>query len=189
MKTLDDTKLIDTLPSSISKDEKVAASTEALDPQFKRIAEKVDIPSLYLNIDRLPSKALDHLATQYDVTVWRDSWNDTLKRNVLKQAISDKRKKGTLSAVKKAVESLGSAVEIVEWWQKTPKGEPYTFTITATLNMSPDVVTDEMQEDLMSMIDDAKPLRSHYDFILQRGIKGGIGIYAHMRAITYNTIG
>ena len=90
MKDLDNIELLDVLPDSIAKDKQVKAAAKAIDPQLKTLANMAGIPSLYVNIDRLTGTQLDHLATQYDVTVWRDSWTDELKRSVLKTAISEK---------------------------------------------------------------------------------------------------
>lgn len=185
MKTLDDVKLKDLLPDSIAKDGNVAASAEAIDPHLKFITENSGIPSVYVNIDNLSSVALDHLAKQYDISVWRDGWNVSLKRSVLKTAIADKRKKGTLGAVKKALQSLGSAASVVEWWQTTPKGEPHTFTIYATQPEFDGVIPVEMQEDVIGMIDDAKPLRSHYSFVVRQDISGGINAYGCVRVLAF----
>lgn len=188
MKTTEDIKLKDTLPDSLTKDENISACAEALDPQLKKIAQNSDIPALYVNIDKLPSRALDHLAMQYDISVWRDNWPLNLKRSVLKNALSDKRKKGTKAAVIQALESIGSSASIVEWYQKTPKGEPHTFTVYATLSEMEGVFTDDQQEDLLGLIDDAKPLRSHYEFVLQTVLKGGIGTYGCLRVLTKSSV-
>lgn len=188
MKNLDDVKLKDLLPDSIAKDGNVEASAEAIDPQLKAIAGKTDIPSIYVAIDSLVSVALNHLAMQYDVEPWRDSWNVTLKRSVLKNAIANKRKKGTRSAVVAALESLGSAAQIVEWFEENPKGEPHTFTVYATQPDFDGVITAEMQEDLLIMLDDAKPLRSHYNFVLQDNFRADIGVFGFARTTTYARI-
>lgn len=188
MKTLDDVTLADLLPDSIAKDENVAASAKAIDPELKQVADHIDIPALYVNIDRLPGDVLDHLATQYDVTVWRDSWPVAVKRSVLKTAIAEKRKKGTVSAVKKALESIASQATIVEWWQKEPKGKPHTFSIVATQSDIEGIIPAELQEDLIALIDDAKPLRSHYDFIVQQNISGGMNVWGCIRQLSYARI-
>lgn len=188
MKTLDGVKLKDLLPDSIAKDGNVEASSEAIDPHLKFIAEHSGIPSIYIDIDNLSSVALDHLAKQYDISVWRDGWNVSLKRSVLKTAIADKRKKGTIGAVKKALQSLGSAASIVEWWQTTPKGEPHTFTIYATQPEFDGVIPAEMQEDIIGMIDDAKPLRSHYNFVVSQDYRGGIGVYGCVRVLAFSSV-
>lgn len=188
MKTIEDIKLIDTLPGSIAKDKNVMAVAEALDRPLKDIAKAVDIPAIYASIDRLPSGVLDHLAVSWDATVWRDSWPLELKRSVLKTTISEKRKKGTVKAVKDALASISSAASIVEWWQTEPKGPPHTFTIYATQADIEGTINAEMQEDVIALIDDAKPIRSHYNFIIQNQAKGTINTTALIRPVTYAKI-
>lgn len=189
MKTLEEIKLKDILPSSIGRDVTVQAAADAIDPHLQFVSEKLDAPAIYANIDNLSSTQLDHLAVQYDVATWRDHWNISLKRSVIKTAIADKRKIGTVSAVKGALKSLGSSAKIVEWWQTNPMGTPHTFTIYVTLSDTQGTITEEMQKDVQIMIDAAKPLRSHYEMILVRALNGGVGIYANMRSITYSRIG
>lgn len=188
MKDIKTVSLVDLLPDSIAKDEKVKGATEAIDPQLRLAATKLDIPSLLISIDQLTSTQLDHMAISWDATVWRDSWPVELKRSVLKNTISEKRKKGTVRAVKDALASISSVASIVEWWQTEPKGIPHTFTIYATQAEIEGTIDVEMQEDLIALIDDAKPLRSHYTFVIQHKVKGGINAYACIRPLTYAKI-
>lgn len=183
MKTIDDIKLIDIMPESLRRDKNVAACAASIDNQLHALAGYVDIATLTANIDKLPSGVLDHMAAEYDVTVWRDSWDVATKRSVLKTALSDKRKRGTRGAIVAALASLGSSASIVEWWQQSPKGDPHTFKIYATLPKT-GAIDAEVQEDLIKLIDDAKPLRSHYDFILQQSVDGGVGVCAYLRPLT-----
>ena len=155
--------LDDLLPDSIAKDDGVAAAAKAIDPQLQIASGFVDIPSIYVSIDRQSSTALDHLATQYDVSVWRDTWPLAVKRSVLKTAIADKRRKGTVEAVKQALASVSSAA-----------------VIQADVEGTIDV---EMQEDIVSLVDDAKPLRSHYTLTIQQNAKGGINAAAYLRPL------
>lgn len=188
MKTIDDIKLADIMPDSISHDKNVAAAATSIDKHLCALAAHVDIGTLVASIDSLPDGVLDHLAMQYDASVWRDSWDTATKRSVLKIALLDKRKKGTRGAVLKAVQSLGSSASIVEWWEKTPKGDPYTFTIYATLPKTGGGIDADAQEDLIKQIDDAKPARSHYDFVLCQSVDGGVGVYGCVRTLTVATI-
>lgn len=94
MKNIETASLLDLLPDSIVNDEKVKGAAQAIDPQLQAAASMVDLPSVYVSIDKLTSTQLDHLAVAWDITVWRDYWPVSLKRNVLKAAISEKRKKG-----------------------------------------------------------------------------------------------
>ena len=148
----------------------------------------VDLPSIYVSIDKLTSTQLDHVAYGWDASVWRDSWPVALKRSVLKNVVREKRKKGTLRAVKDAVSSIGSAATIKEWWQQEPKGTPHTFEIQATLGNIDGTLDAEMQEDLFALIDDAKPVRSHYTFVLVRQLQGGMGVDGYLRPVAYSRI-
>lgn len=189
MKTLEEIRLSDIMPDSINKDVTVQAAAEAIDPHLKMISADVDKPGIYSRIDELSSEALDNFAAQYDVATWRDHWDVSLKRSVIKTAIANKRKVGTVSAVKAALESIGSYSKIVEWWQTEPKGTPHTFAIYVTLSEAQGAVTAETQEDIQLLIDAAKPLRSHYEMVLVQSLTSGVGIYAKMRCVVYNRVG
>ena len=187
-KGLAEARLSDLLPDSIAQDDNVRHSATALDKQLLDMTAAVDLPSIYVSIDKLTSTQLDHVAYGWDASVWRDSWPLRLKRSVLKNVICEKRKKGTLRAVKDAVSSLGSASTITEWWQMTPKGDPHTFTIQASLADFEGTINSEMQEDLFALIDDAKPVRSHYKFVLLRQLRGTVGVSGTMRPAVYARI-
>ena len=182
-KGLADVRLSDLLPDSIAQDDNVKHSATALD-----MTAAVDLPSIYVSIDKLTSTQLDHVAYGWDASVWRDSWPVALKRSVLKNVVREKRKKGTLRAVKDAVSSIGSAATIKEWWQQEPKGTPHTFEIRATLGNIDGTLDAEMQEDLFALIDDAKPVRSHYTFVLVRQLQGGMGVDGYLRPVAYSRI-
>lgn len=185
MKTLDDVRLSDILPDSIAKDAQVSAAATAIDPYLAAVASGKEIPAIYASLSRLTGRQLDHIATQWDVSVWRESWPEDLKRSVLSTAIIDKRKKGTVAAVKGALESISSIATIEEWWQKNPKGTPHTFTVYATVSEFEGTLDSELQEDILALIDDNKPLRSHYDFVLQTTGRGEIGFVGVVRTLVF----
>ena len=187
-KELADVRLSDLLPDSIAQDDNVRHSAEALDKQLLDMTSAVDLPSIYVSIDKLTSTQLDHVAYGWDASVWRDSWPVSMKRSVLKNVVREKRKKGTLRAVKDAVASIGSAATIKEWWQQEPKGTPHTCEIQATLGNIEGTLDSEMQEDLFALIDDAKPVRSHYTFVLVRQLQGGMGVDGYLRPVAYSRI-
>ena len=185
MTEIKDAKLLQILPGSIAKDGNVRACAEALDGQLQEVSANVDLPSIYMNLDSLTSERLDHLAAAWDASVWRQGWPVKIKRNVLRNVILEKRKRGTLGAVKAAIETIGSFSEIKEWWQESPKGIPHTFTVTALLGRFDGVLEKELQEDILALIDDAKPVRSHYRFILNVAYSGLLGISGLYRRLTY----
>lgn len=185
MTEIKDAKLLQILPGSISNDRNIRACAEALDGKLKEVSANVDLPSIYMNLDGLDSGQLDHMAVAWDASVWRQSWTVEMKRIVLRNVILEKRKRGTLGAVKAAIETIGSFSEIKEWWQESPKGAPHTFTVTARLKKFDGVLEKELQEDLFALIDDAKPVRSHYRFILNTEYSGSIGISGIYRRLSY----
>lgn len=187
-KELDKTSLLDLLPDSISKDSDVSAAAKALDIPLREMTGVLDLPSIYVSIDSLTSEQLDHLAYSWDASVWRDSWSIELKRSIVKQVVQEKRKKGTRKAVEEAVEALGSAATIQEWWEQTPKGTPHTFTIYASLGQIDGTLDSEMQEDLIALINDAKPVRSHFDFVVVKNLLGRIGWRGSVRPVAYARI-
>lgn len=187
-KSLNECSLLDLVPDSIKRDQSVKSAGLALDPVLKEVTDALDLPSLYVSIDKLTSKQLDHLAYSWDASVWRDSWPIELKRSMVKNVVTEKRKKGTVKAVRDALASIQSAATIREWWQESPKGTPHTFTIYATQGKIDGVLDVEMQEDLLRLIDDAKPVRSHYTFVVQQELKAGIGMMTYLRPRIYARI-
>ena len=174
MKTIKDVLLEDLQPESLMHDKQMATAATAVDPQLKAVAGVVDVVAIYAHIDELTSEQLDHFAVGRNLTTWRESWPLELKRSVAKSIIAQKSRMGTLSAVKLALQSLGAAVVIKEWWEESPLAEPHTFKITIALSDIEGTLTSEMQEDCFALLDDAKPVRSHYTFTLSIAQKGGV---------------
>lgn len=185
MKTIDDISISDLLPSSISDDQRVHNSAIALDPELKRASGSLYLGAIFANVDRLTSLQLDHLAYSFDLTTWRDSWSLSQKRQVAKTVVAQKCRMGTLSAVKKVLASLGSAVSITEWWQQTPRGEPHTFEVVASISQIDGGLNQESQEDFFRLLDEAKPVRSHYTFTIVQSLIGQIDISAAVRPVSY----
>lgn len=181
MKTIADISLKDLLPHGIGADANVQAAAQAIDPHLRKIGTGADDVSIYANVDALMDKMLDALAVQFDATNWKDSWPRELKVSVLKTVIANKRKVGTLKAVREAIESLGNKAQIVEWFNETEQGEPHTFKIYLLYGGNEVEVTD----DISRAINLAKPARSHYTIIAVEEVKSGIMSGGAMTAISY----
>lgn len=182
MRTIDEVALHDLLPPSIGGDKSVSDAAHSLDPHLRAIAGIVDNSLIYANIDRLSHAALDALAVQYDQTNWNEEWNLNTKISVLKDCIRNKRKAGTLKAVREAVQALGNDTQIIEWFQTTLKGLPHTFTVNVMFGKGNPSITKEVRQAL----DLAKPLRSHYEFIIEDENRFSIIPVAVMTPIIYD---
>lgn len=184
MKRLDEITIADLMPDSISGDSEVSATAQAIDPQLKAISEAVDRPLILAAIDELSAGVLEHLAVQYDVTAWNSAWPIDTKRAVLKTAIADKRKMGTRGAVQRAIEAVAPIATITEWWQDT-SGEmpPHTFKIDLLQQGS--AVDSETQESVISQVNEAKPVRSHFTFTVEQTAESGFYFAGVIRSIAY----
>jgi len=112
---------------------------------------------------KCPVQFLPWLAWQYSVDYWRGDWSETVKRQVIDAAYSVHRIKGTLPAIKSGIASLGIEASIVRWFETTPKGLPYTMTVTAWAKPASEttIVLDAGgQHDLIEMVDATKALRT-----------------------------
>ena len=123
------------------------------------------------NPDLAPDNILPWLALAVSVDDWSDNWPKVIKREMIKNSISLHQIKGTKRAIKKALEIIGVAGEIVEWWELNPRMTPHSFNITAYLNDNinegADVIIGlDTQQKLINLIENVKPARSHFNFKL-----------------------
>lgn len=111
-----------------------------------------------------PASHLPWLAWQVSVDHWNSAWPDETKRRVIAASVEVHRRKGTVGAVRRALEALGAPPEIEEWWQRTPQGVPHTFSVFIWRHDLDDGVeiTPGFLDDLIASINAAKPERSHF---------------------------
>ena len=123
------------------------------------------------NPDLAPDNILPWLAFSVSVDDWSDNWPKVIKREMIKNSISLHQIKGTKRAIQKALEIIGVAGEIVEWWELNPRMTPHSFNITAYLNDNINEYADviiglDTQKKLINLIENVKPARSHFNFKL-----------------------
>jgi len=90
-----------------------------------------DLPTLnryVVNPDLAPAHILPWLAWGLSVDDWSDNWSETIRRNVIKASIEVHRKKGTIGALKKALEAFNyTNIKVQEWFEY--EGDPYFFRV------------------------------------------------------------
>ena len=186
MRDIFEVSLRELVPESIRSDPKVSAAIDAIDAEIQAVSDLCVVPSILARIDQLDTNVLDHLAWQFNAKTWRDTWPIALKRSVIKAIIQVKAKLGTRYAVEQAVQSLGSSVSIQEWWQFDPPKEPHTFDIIVTLNdQGGEVPEAQLQEDIIMLIKDSKPVRSQFEFTLAQQGQGDIAMRGVGRSLQY----
>jgi phage tail P2-like protein len=130
--------------------------------------ENVGIKSLNLetlnrfvnNPSSAPANILPWLAWALSVDDWSDNWPEAIRRNVIKASIEIHRKKGTIGALKKALEAFNyENITIEEWFEYG--GDPYFFRVFF------DVVESGFDINILSqiqkIIQNTKNARSHLE--------------------------
>ena len=133
----------------------------ALEETTARISDVSVIVREVWNPDTCPSSVLPWLAWAFSVDDWDTNWTDEQKRQVIKQSIYSQRIKGTIGAVTRQLAALGYQIQILEWFQQSPQGAPYTFDVYITANQNP--LTPNDFNKVLEVINTNKNLRSHLD--------------------------
>lgn len=135
-------------------------------PQERAISEAIarlsDVPVLVReqwNPDTCPAALLPWLAWAFSVDEWNSAWSDEQKRGAIKASFYVHQHKGTIGAVKRALSALGFESQIVEWFNDTPEGIPYTFRVAVTVDQYG--AEQEQLLPILSVVDSVKNLRSH----------------------------
>lgn len=129
---------------------------------------------------RCPVQALPWLAWAFSVDDWDAGWSEAVKRKAIADAYFVHRQKGTLGAVRRAVEVLGAEIGISEWFQHG--GEPHTFRLranaSATWLNAGVALGPEYLSQLRRVVDNTKPVRSHYAVDIKARFAAGVGLAA-----------
>lgn len=139
-------------PNSTAQERALAETTERLSNVPLLVRES-------WNPDTCATQLLPWLAWAFGVDEWQASWSEQEKRDVIKSSLNVHRHKGTPGSLAKALAPLGYGVEVREWWQMIPLGEPYTFEVA--LVASGKSVTPESYERAERTAMQYKNLRSH----------------------------
>lgn len=106
-----------------------------------------------------PAELLPWLAWAFSVDEWDTDWTEQEKRDVINASVEVHKHKGTIGAIDRALKPLGYLIEIVEWWEMTPPGIPYTFSIVLGTDSKP--ITSDLYEKAEKIVLSYKNLRSH----------------------------
>lgn len=141
------------LPPNANELERNAAEALA---QLQRVP--VPLRTLW-NPDTCPVELLPYLAWSFSVDRWVPTWSEATKRQVIKASYFVHSRKGTIGALRRAVQPVGYLVKTTEWWQLNPPGPPGTFSLEVATNDNG--ISEEMYAELELLIADAKPVSRH----------------------------
>ncbi|KFC13101.1 tail protein I [Trabulsiella guamensis ATCC 49490] len=112
------------------------------------------------NPDLCPVELLPWLAWEYSVDTWNTNWTEQEKRDAIRRAPFIHRHRGTVAAVRRALVDSPFGTDIVQWFEQTPPGDPYTFMLNVEQKDLPVSALDH--QDLKHAVMRAKNLRSWF---------------------------
>lgn len=165
------------------------AQERALEAVTARISN-VPIPAPdIIDPDTCPEALLPWLAWALSVDDWSADWTLRVKRAQVRNAIAIQRRKGTANSVSQIVEAFGGAVQLREWWQMEPPGEPHTFDMVLTVQGNDgQAASAEFVEAVINAVSRTKPVRSHFSFTQGLQATGAVGMVGGARVAGYRRL-
>ncbi|OBX05937.1 tail protein [Gallibacterium genomosp. 3] len=125
--------------------------------QICALAEHLNVDySILWNADKCPEPLLPFLAWALSVDYWEENWNQEKKREVIRNAFRTHKYKGTISAIKRAIEPFGYVTDLTEWFEETPSAQAGTFRLSIEVPASG--LTEKLNKELLRLIDNTKPV-------------------------------
>lgn len=113
-----------------------------------------------------PAAVLPWLAWSLAISHWDAGWSEAQKRAAIAGAIPFHRRKGTRAALREVLDRFEPLLQIVEWWEMSPRGAPHTFEVRAPSGDIPaSFLTQETATAIIRDIAATKPARSHFTFV------------------------
>lgn len=131
------------------------------------------------NPELCPEPLLPWLAWALSVDTWDSDWTIETKRAFIANSLGVHRRKGTLASIRRVLAGLGITINIEEWFQY--EGEPHTFRLTAFANDNTSdngepILGPSLYRNLVRVVDNVKPVRSHYDFRVGVALETGLNL-------------
>lgn len=139
----------------------------------------------YWNADTIPENLMPWLGWEWSVDSWETNWTVDIKRSVLSGSFYYQCHKGTRNSVVDAVRSIGGNISIKEWWEYDTPKDVHTFDAVIDTGGG---ASEDTQWQLITAIDNAKPVRSHYTVSLVTSSEGIINIYGFGRVARFQRL-
>ncbi|EJW5855355.1 phage tail protein I [Escherichia coli] len=169
-------KIRSILPVSASRAERVVDSTAG--DMLAEIA--VCLIRYVKNPDLCPTELLPWLAWEMSVDTWNEHWTEVEKRAAIKRAAYIHRHRGTKAALNESLADSPFRSQIVEWYEQTPPGDPYTFRLNVEQKDLPVLMSDH--QDLKHAVLRAKNLRSWFSIHVYGNCRGNGYGYGYVTA-------
>lgn len=159
MNDVKDIPLETTMPDSIRRDKTVRNICEAIRGEMEAVSRCAGYCLLLPRLDELSESLIDELAWQYHVDFYDQTMPIDQKREMVRQALENHRKKGTAAVVRNVVSIILEDGRVEEWFQYG--GEPYHFRVILILGP---MASEETIQKLVDTVYAVKNVRSWLDY-------------------------
>ena len=189
MTTIQQAALSDFYSPALQQDTAFAAISDALTPILQDFASQIQKAIIFPNLANQPEAILDFIALwHFNVDAYDTGWPFAQKLASVQNVMLDKLSKGTPARVRSIVAQSGlQYAEIQEWWQLTPPGAPYTFSV-AIADPNPSIPLINLT---VANIMKAKNVRSYFAGIGSIDTPSGAPVYVSISSgdIGYEVVG
>ena len=163
---------LDLLPPNSTKLERAFAA--AIDTRVAAIP--FDLAALW-NPATCPPDLLPWLAWGLSIDRWSSDWSDAEKRAAVQMAIEEQRHKGTRYSVERVLQSYDDLIQLVEWFETTPRMDPRTFEVRLPLidadgNAGGTRVSAEFARAIVADVIATKPASAHFTLVQELELVG-----------------
>ena len=179
--------MTDLLPPNASRFERGMARTG------DRLAAIDYDPAALWNPDTCPIALLPWLAWTLHTDHWDPAWSDARKRVAVASAIDDHRHRGTRLSMERVLASFDELLSLTEWFEATPRRDPYTFEVRLNLIDAAGVAGGErtsaaFAEAIIAEVTRAKPVRAAFEFVAALSMEAAALPLAAAQATGYRRI-
>jgi len=121
-----------------------------------------DVPIIVKEVwssSEAPVDVLPWLAWALSVDTWDSTWTEQQKRSVIAAAPANQKIKGTLGAIELQLAAVGIDVQVQEWFNQQPAGDPYTYILHVNIDQYP--LNQATLQKIIQLIETSKNVRSH----------------------------
>lgn len=135
-----------------------------------------DLGALW-NPSTCPSDLLPWLAWGVSIDRWDAGWSDAQKREAVAGSIEEQRHKGTRYSVEQVLQRFDDLLQLVEWFETTPRMDPRTFEVRLPLIDADGAVggtrvTADFARAIVADVIATKPTGAHFQLVQQLELYG-----------------
>ncbi|PKF50929.1 phage tail protein I [Enterovibrio nigricans] len=169
------------LPSILRKDIRYRALSELSQEEMNSLRESIRGLQV-LDIASVHESYLPWLAWWFRVDIWDDTWSIEKKRQVVADGLVLFKYKGTVWAVKRALDLVGYNSHLEIWHQAIPQGQPGTFSIAVEQKQGGGFDQQDYTN-IVRLIESNKQGSQTWSLVVKNdAVTGGIYPVAHCRA-------